>query len=143
MPLPLHPTSPRFLLIGDAEETAIETAAHAAGCRLVRISSPSDAHETLDDPALAGAVITATLVADCIEVAHRIREDSRAGEMPLVIIMADGDAALAGEAYALGGVEIVFSPVDPAALRAKLEELAAFWRVRCELLRAREQLEGL
>ena len=66
---------------------------------------------------------------DGLELANRLSNDQRTGEIPLLALSADGDLGRVQRAYAAGVNDYLLTPYDPAVLEQKLEKLLSSTRV--------------
>ena len=114
----------RILLVDDypANLLALEVVLEPLGHALVRAASSDEAIARLLEDEYAAVVLDVQMPGiDGLDTARRIRADPRIRHVPILFMTASGpDDRRVAAAYALGAVDYLYKPFEPAALRSKV-----------------------
>jgi signal transduction histidine kinase len=148
----------RILLVDDypANLLALEVVLESLGHPLVRAASSDEAIARLVEDEYAAVVLDVQMPGiDGLDTARRIRADPRIRHVPILFMTASGpDDRRVAAAYALGAVDYLYKPFEPAALRSKVNVFIELHQKKAELRRTerkrfddaqllRERLAGL
>ena len=148
----------RILLVDDypANLLALEVVLEPLGHALVRAASSDEAIARLLEDEYAAVVLDVQMPGiDGLDTARRIRADPRIRHVPILFMTASGpDDRRVAAAYALGAVDYLYKPFEPAALRSKVGVFIELHQKKAELRRSerkrfddaqllRERLAGL
>jgi len=136
-----------ILLVDDSPANLLALEAVLSGLDLdpVRATSGEDALQLLADRDFAVVLLDVRMPGlDGFETARRLRATDRGRRTPVIFLTADADARdLADEVYALGAVDLLIKPLNPAAVRAKVAGLADLFREKEQARREADQFRLL
>jgi PAS domain S-box-containing protein len=127
------PTEDVNILILDEDRQSrhgLETMLSGPGQKVIPAKSGKEALDyLLQHDAAVVLLKTDGETVNAFETAKQIRERVRTARVPIVFIAPPGgeDGRLA-EAYAMGGIDYIFSPVNPAILRSKVAAFVELYR---------------
>ncbi len=135
----------RLLLVDDVEDNllALEAVLARPGLTVVRARSGAEALERLlvEDFALALVDVQMPEM-DGFELAELMRGSPRTEHIPILFVTAGArDAGRLFRGYEAGAVDFLFKPIDPHALRSKVEVFVQLQQQREALASHVEQLE--
>ena len=115
------------------------------GANIVDARSGSDALRRLLKEDFAVILLDVRMpVMNGFETAEMIRQRPASELTPIIFVTAFDQAEIdMGRGYELGAVDFVFSPINPAILRAKVTVFIELYKSQQELKRYRTQLQGL
>lgn len=124
---------------------ALRTVLEPLGENVVEAHSGSDALRYLLKQDFAVILLDVRMpVMSGFETAAMIRQRPASELTPIIFVTALASAETdMGRGYELGAVDYVFSPIQPAILRAKVSVFVDLYNSRQELKRYRAQLQGL
>ena len=115
------------LVVDDAEDCAatLDVALQAIPGLVVQYAPSAEAALAMLDRDSVSAVITDVQLPSMtgLELVGRIRGQDRYGGMPILVMSADTDPRMPGNAIQSGANAFFAKPFSPAAIRKKLEEL--------------------
>ncbi|MGZ9098425.1 MAG: response regulator [Brevundimonas sp.] len=142
-----EPLKARVLIVDDDERNAFaaKEALEILGHDLVVARSGEEALRLLLKQEFAVILLDLHMPGmDGYETAHLIREHPRTRDTPIVFVTAVfRDEAHIFQAYQAGAVDMVFKPVDPFILRAKVGVLADLHLKTCQIKRQAEEQHRL
>ncbi len=144
-------TAPRppanILLVDDdpSKLVALRTVLEPLGENVVEARSGADALRYLLKQDFAVILLDVRMpVMSGFETAEMIRQRPASELTPIIFVTALASAETdMGRGYELGAVDYVFSPIQPAILRAKVSAFVELYKAQQELKRYRAQLQGL
>lgn len=115
------------LVVDDAEDCAatLDVALQSIPGLVVRYAASAEAALPMLDGDSVSAVITDVQLPSMtgLELIGIIRRQDRFGRLPILVVSADPDPSVPGNAIQLGANAFFAKPFSPAAIRKKLEEL--------------------
>ena len=140
---PVPPTTPKVLIVDDqpANRLALEAVLQELGAELVLASSGTEAlMRTLQDDFAAILLDVRMPGMDGFEAARLIRSRARSRGTPILFVTAvDSAEPYLEDAYALGAVDFLTKPLQPAVLKGKVAFFIELQRSREELRQAERQ----
>lgn len=137
----------QILLVDDnpANLLALEAILTDPGLKLIRALSGKEALRLLSDQKFAVVLLDVRMPdMDGFETARRIRASGEHRRTPVIFLTADdGAASLADEVYALGAVDFLVKPLNPIAVRSKVNSLADLHREKERARREADQFRLL
>jgi PAS domain S-box-containing protein len=141
---PAEGANARILVVDDHEPTvlAVRGALEQLGEEIVSAGSGREALALLLQEDFAVVLLDVKLPdMEGFEVAALVRERNRSRHTPILFLTGYLDSEFATRAYALGAVDVLYKPILPAVLRAKVATFVALDRQAGEIRRLNETLE--
>jgi len=132
-----------ILVVDDraAQRRALSTVVADLGAKVVEADSGREALRLLLQRDFAVILLDVNMPdMDGFETAALIRQRGRSEQTPIIFVTAFGDETHASRGYQLGAVDYIQTPVDPQALRSKVNVLVDLHRKTEEATRHAESL---
>ncbi|TFY97752.1 hybrid sensor histidine kinase/response regulator [Ramlibacter humi] len=134
-----------LLLVDDLRENlvALEALVRGSGRRVFSARGGEEALSLMLEHPFALAIVDVQMPSmDGFELAELMRGTERTRHIPIVFVTAAGrELNYAFRGYETGAVDFLYKPLDPVAVRSKVDVFVDLYRQRQELLRMQEQLE--
>ena len=134
-----------LLLVDDLRENlvALEALVRGPGRRVFTAQDGDEALSLMLEHPFALAIVDVQMPSmDGFELAELMRGPERTRHIPIVFVTAAGrELNYAFRGYESGAVDVLYKPLDPQAVRSKVEVFVNLFRQRQELLGLKTQLE--
>jgi len=138
-------TDVNVLLVDDLRENlvALEALLRQPGRRIFTARSGEEALSLMLEHAFALAILDVQMPSmNGFELAELMRGTERTRHIPIVFVSAAGrELNYAFRGYESGAVDFLYKPIDPIAVRSKVNVFVELFRQRQELQAAQEQLQ--
>jgi signal transduction histidine kinase len=145
MTAPENPIDVNVLLVDDLQENlvALEALIRGPGRRIHTARSGEQALSLMLEHAFALAILDVQMPAmNGFELAELMRGTERTRAIPIVFVSAGGrELNYAFRGYESGAVDFLYKPLDPHAVRSKVNVFVELFRQRQELQEAKAQLQ--
>jgi signal transduction histidine kinase len=134
----------RILLVDDRESDryALDEMLHPLGHEVVTVSSGEDALKAVLKGDFAVVLLDVRMPGmDGLETAAEMKRVSRSASIPIIFLTGDAQPERISLGYSLGAADYILKPVDPDALRGKVNAFVELYRARQELKEQTAALE--
>ena len=142
---PVPPSDVNVLLVDDLQENlvALEALLRQPGRRIFMARSGEEALSLMLEQPFALAILDVQMPSmNGFELAELMRGTERTRSIPIVFVSAAGrELNYAFRGYETGAVDFLYKPLDPVAVRSKVNVFVELFRQRLELQAAQAQLE--